>query len=214
MPAAIAAPTPVSALVHSSTLVTAGVYLLIRFYYVFEGVRVMCMVMFFFGLITMFIAGMVAVFEVDIRRIIALSTLSQLGMMVMVIGLGGVYLSYFHLVVHALFRALLFLCGGKVIHLFMDEQDFRYMGSVVGGRLVRFVRLSVANFSLCGLPFVSGFYSKDMIIERFGYGNLGLISILVMLFGVMFTFVYRIKFWWLVGVEVLRVRVNNWSDVE
>lgn len=164
----MAAPTPVSALVHSSTLVTAGVYLLIRFYGVLGLFWWVVMVIVYGGVLTIFIAGMVANFEIDMRRIIALSTLSQLGLIIISVGLGNIYLAFFHLVVHAIFKALLFLCGGKMIHIFGGEQDLRHMGGIVVGLPVRSVSLNVANFSLCGMPFISGFYSKDLILEMRG----------------------------------------------
>nr|YP_009754536.1 NADH dehydrogenase subunit 5 [Myrmus lateralis]QIN90644.1 NADH dehydrogenase subunit 5 [Myrmus lateralis] len=163
LPAAMAAPTPVSALVHSSTLVTAGVYLLIRFsnlLYNFD--------MSFFLLIsvlTMFMSGLGANFEYDLKKIIALSTLSQLGLMMSALFMGFPKLAFMHLLTHAFFKALLFLCAGLFIHCMSDSQDIRHMGNLVNQLPYTSASFSIANMSLCGLPFLSGFYSKDMILE-------------------------------------------------
>nr|YP_008378729.1 NADH dehydrogenase subunit 5 [Appalachioria falcifera]AFR77026.1 NADH dehydrogenase subunit 5 [Appalachioria falcifera] len=194
LPAAMAAPTPVSALVHSSTLVTAGVYLLIRFYGVLGLFWWVVMLIVYGGVLTMFMAGMVANFEMDMSKIIALSTLSQLGLMMVSVGLGNIYLAFFHLVVHAIFSALLFLCGGKMIHSFGGEQDLRHMGGVVVGLPVSSVSLNVANFSLCGMPFMSGFYSKDLILEMSGSWSMNLILFVLMVVGTIFTFMYTVSF--------------------
>jgi NADH-ubiquinone oxidoreductase chain 5 len=126
LPAAMAAPTPVSALVHSSTLVTAGVYLLIRFSPSF-GCLLNVILLLISGL-AMFMAGLGANFDYDLRRIIALSTLRQLGLMIMTISVGLSGLAFFHLLTHALFKALLFMCAGGVIHSMGDSQDIRFMG--------------------------------------------------------------------------------------
>jgi NADH-ubiquinone oxidoreductase chain 5 len=126
LPAAMAAPTPVSALVHSSTLVTAGVYLLIRFHYILLENNFL----FYVGVFTIFISGLGANFEIDLKKIIALSTLSQLGVIIISLGLGLVELSFFHLLTHALFKSLLFLCAGVYIHGVGDIQDIRFLGGM------------------------------------------------------------------------------------
>ena len=164
LPAAMAAPTPVSALVHSSTLVTAGVYLLIRFRPCLKDswVRV---ILFLLGRITIFMAGLGANFETDLKKIIALSTLSQLGVMIRVLSLGWRGLAFFHLLTHALFKALLFICAGSIIHRAGDSQDIRTIGGLVYFIPLRVVCLNLANLSLCGFPFLAGFYSKDLILE-------------------------------------------------
>lgn len=164
LPAAIAAPTPVSALVHSSTLVTAGVYLIIRFRSALEGSKIQ-RILLIISCLTMFIAGLGANFEYDLKKIIALSTLSQLGVILRILALGYPDLSFFHLLSHALFKALLFICAGVLIHSVNGYQDIRYIGC-----LIKFIPLSVsyitvANLALCGFPFLAGFYSKDIILE-------------------------------------------------
>nr|YP_010947058.1 NADH dehydrogenase subunit 5 [Ergaula nepalensis]WGO57867.1 NADH dehydrogenase subunit 5 [Ergaula nepalensis] len=163
LPAAMAAPTPVSALVHSSTLVTAGVYLLIRFSPLFNY-NLNTLLMLISGL-TMFMAGIGANFEYDLKSIIALSTLSQLGLMMSILSMGLASLAFFHLLTHALFKALLFMCAGVLIHGMSDCQDIRYMGNLSFQMPFTCSCLMVSNFALCGMPFLAGFYSKDLILE-------------------------------------------------
>nr|QZR91963.1 NADH dehydrogenase subunit 5 [Filchnerella dingxiensis] len=164
LPAAMAAPTPVSALVHSSTLVTAGVYLLIRFSPMLELYNFGWFLL-IIGCMTMFMAGLGANFEFDLKKIIALSTLSQLGLMMSILAMGYPSLSFFHLLTHALFKALLFMCAGSMIHNLSDTQDIRFMGSIVYFMPLTSVCFNVSSLSLCGLPFLAGFYSKDLILE-------------------------------------------------
>nr|URX53727.1 NADH dehydrogenase subunit 5 [Postelectrotermes sp. 2 AB-2022a] len=163
LPAAMAAPTPVSALVHSSTLVTAGVYLLIRFSPAFSSW--LCVFLLLFSGLTMFMAGLGANFEYDLSKIIALSTLSQLGLMIGAVSVGFVGMAFFHLLTHALFKALLFMCAGVIIHTMSDSQDIRYMGNLSFQMPFTSVCLGVSSFALCGMPFLAGFYSKDLILE-------------------------------------------------
>jgi NADH-ubiquinone oxidoreductase chain 5 len=171
LPAAMAAPTPVSSLVHSSTLVTAGVYLLIRFNFAFSDS--LCYFLLFISRITMFMSGLGARFEFDLKKIIALSTLSQLGLIMSILALGGYKLAFFHLLTHALFKALLFMCSGNIIHNVGNCQDIRFIGSLVNFIPLTCVYFNICNLSLCGLPFFRGFYSKDLILEvmRMGYLN-------------------------------------------
>nr|YP_010952794.1 NADH dehydrogenase subunit 5 [Tetraloides heterodactylus]WMQ53214.1 NADH dehydrogenase subunit 5 [Tetraloides heterodactylus] len=164
LPAAMAAPTPVSALVHSSTLVTAGVYLMIRFSAAMEGSKSQSMLL-VVSCLTMFMAGLGANFEYDLKKIIALSTLSQLGVMLSILSLGYPELAFFHLLSHALFKALLFMCAGVIIHSVGDNQDIRLMGGLVNYMPLSVSFMSVANLALCGFPFLAGFYSKDLILE-------------------------------------------------
>nr|YP_009509546.1 NADH dehydrogenase subunit 5 [Cardisoma carnifex]AUM82371.1 NADH dehydrogenase subunit 5 [Cardisoma carnifex] len=164
LPAAMAAPTPVSALVHSSTLVTAGVYLMIRFSSALENSSIQSLLL-IISCLTMFMAGLGANFEYDLKKIIALSTLSQLGVMLSILALGYVDLSFFHLLSHALFKALLFMCAGVVIHSVGGYQDIRYMGCLIKFMPLSVAYMTVANLALCGFPFLAGFYSKDMVLE-------------------------------------------------
>nr|UFZ12963.1 NADH dehydrogenase subunit 5 [Protohermes davidi] len=171
LPAAMAAPTPVSALVHSSTLVTAGVYLLIRFNVLMVG-NYMGMILLLIGCLTMFMAGVGANYEFDLKKIIALSTLSQLGLMMSILAMGFPVLAYFHLLTHALFKALLFMCAGSVIHNMGNCQDIRFMGGIVNQMPLTLGCMNIANLALCGTPFLAGFYSKDLILEMVSLSNL------------------------------------------
>nr|DAD54572.1 TPA_inf: NADH dehydrogenase subunit 5 [Panstrongylus lignarius] len=163
LPAAMAAPTPVSSLVHSSTLVTAGVYLLIRFSEMILNLD--CSFFLALSMMTMFMAGLGANFEFDLKSIIALSTLSQLGLMMSILFIGYPVLAFLHLLTHAFFKALLFLCAGLMIHCMSDSQDIRHMGFMVNHLPFTCTCFCISNMSLCGIPFMSGFYSKDLILE-------------------------------------------------
>nr|YP_009465598.1 NADH dehydrogenase subunit 5 [Eurydema maracandica]AUZ97279.1 NADH dehydrogenase subunit 5 [Eurydema maracandica] len=167
LPAAMAAPTPVSALVHSSTLVTAGVYLLIRF----SELLYMYNLDFFLliSCLTMFMSGLAANFEYDLKKIIALSTLSQLGLMMSVLFMGFCSCAYFHMLTHAFFKALMFLCAGLIIHCMNDSQDIRHMGNLINCIPFTCSCFCISNLSLCGFPFLSGFYSKDLALEYMTY---------------------------------------------
>nr|WKU84065.1 NADH dehydrogenase subunit 5 [Orthoprosopa multicolor] len=164
LPAAMAAPTPVSALVHSSTLVTAGIYLLIRFNILLNNSLIGQLLLLLSGL-TMFMSGLGANFEFDLKKIIALSTLSQLGLMMMILSMGYYKLAFFHLLAHALFKALLFMCAGAIIHNMNNSQDLRLMGGLSLYMPLTSSCFNVANLALCGMPFLAGFYSKDLILE-------------------------------------------------
>lgn len=191
LPAAIAAPTPVSALVHSSTLVTAGVYLLIRFSECMTLTsRTLLLLL---STVTMFLSGLVANFEYDIKKIIALSTLSQLGVMMFSISLGLYGLAFFHLVIHALFKALLFLCAGVLIHGVGGSQDIRMCGGLARSFPLIGVCMNLANLSLCGLPFLSGFYSKDLIIEIAAQGAWSQFVIFILFVAVGLTVTYSVR---------------------
>nr|YP_011011074.1 NADH dehydrogenase subunit 5 [Cymoninus sechellensis]WPW49242.1 NADH dehydrogenase subunit 5 [Cymoninus sechellensis] len=163
LPAAMAAPTPVSALVHSSTLVTAGVYLLIRFNVNMWFDNSLFLLI---SILTMFMSGLGANYEYDLKKIIALSTLSQLGLMMSILFMNYPIMSFFHLLTHAFFKALLFLCAGLYIHCVNNTQDIRYMSGLFNSLPFTSSCFMISNISLCGLPFMSGFYSKDMIVEN------------------------------------------------
>lgn len=165
LPAAIAAPTPVSALVHSSTLVTAGVFLLIRFGPYLNTLALFNSTLLISASITMLMAGLSATTETDFKKIIALSTLRQLGVIMVCIALGLYNIATFHLITHALFKALLFICAGRIIHLHNHNQDLRLIGNLTHQIPITISCISIANLSLCGAPFLAGFYSKDLILE-------------------------------------------------
>jgi len=189
----MAAPTPVSSLVHSSTLVTAGVYLIFRFnnLLIYFNINSIILVL---GTLTMLMARLRAFFEIDIKKIVALSTLRQLGVIIVAIGAGFNLLGFFHLLSHAFFKALLFVRAGNMIHNSNNYQDLRTMG----GRsevmpLTKRVIIG-CSLSLCGLPFMSAFYSKEMIIEGLLIYNLSIISYVFIILGVLITVFYRIRF--------------------
>nr|URH17054.1 NADH dehydrogenase subunit 5 [Pericapritermes sp. H SH-2022a] len=196
LPAAMAAPTPVSALVHSSTLVTAGVYLLIRFSPAF-GYELNIILLLVSGL-TMFMAGLGANFEFDLKSIIALSTLSQLGLMIMTISIGLSGLAFFHLLTHALFKALLFMCAGGVIHSMGDSQDIRFMGGLSVYMPFTSSSLMVSNFALCGMPFLAGFYSKDFILEMFSMSYVNMFGFMLLFISTGLTVCYSFRLFYFV----------------
>lgn len=191
LPAAIAAPTPVSSLVHSSTLVTAGVYLIIRFSYCFcDKVLILGLLL---SCLTIFIAGLGANFEFDLKKIIALSTLSQLGLIIRILFRGGEYLAFFHLLSHALFKALLFICAGSFIHRFINFQDIRFIGSALNFIPLTSCFFIICNFSLCGLPFLSGFYSKDLILEFYSIKFINMFSYILFFVSTGLTVSYTVR---------------------
>nr|YP_010952637.1 NADH dehydrogenase subunit 5 [Acanthopleura vaillantii]WMQ53044.1 NADH dehydrogenase subunit 5 [Acanthopleura vaillantii] len=193
LPAAMAAPTPVSALVHSSTLVTAGVFLLIRFFPFLDKLSVFSPMLLFISVSTMLLAGIAANFETDLKKIIALSTLSQLGVMMMSIGIGCPQLALIHLFTHALFKALLFLCAGGIIHVHENNQDIRKMGQLWKYLPVTSMCFNVANLALCGIPFFAGFYSKDFIIEMMIFNQMNIFSGLMVFLATFLTVTYSVR---------------------
>jgi len=165
LPAAMAAPTPVSSLVHSSTLVTAGVYLILRFYYILHSYLVGKLFCLFF-ILTSLLAGLIACFELDLKKVVAISTLSQLGLMLFILSMGDWLFCYYHIVCHALFKALLFIRCGVVIIISFGNQDMRLIGGLGFSIPIISVVLCLSSISLFGFPFLTGFYSKDLILER------------------------------------------------
>nr|AZL35888.1 NADH dehydrogenase subunit 5 [Okiscarta uchidae] len=192
LPAAMAAPTPVSALVHSSTLVTAGVYLLIRFNYLIYNFY---FIDFFIiiSMVTMFFSSISANFEFDLKKIIALSTLSQLGFMMCTLMLGFPTMAFFHLLTHALFSALLFLCAGVLIHCMFGNQDIRYMGGLIIQLPIITSCMNISVLALCGFPFLAGFYSSDLIIEYAMMGSMNLFVFIIYLVSVGLTMMYSFR---------------------
>nr|QXG19187.1 NADH dehydrogenase subunit 5 [Drosophila erecta] len=200
LPAAMAAPTPVSALVHSSTLVTAGVYLLIRFNILLSTSWLGQLLLLLSGL-TMFMAGLGANFEFDLKKIIALSTLSQLGLMMSILSMGFYKLAMFHLLTHALFKALLFMCAGAIIHNMNNSQDIRLMGGLSIHMPLTSACFNVSNLALCGMPFLAGFYSKDMILEIVSISNVNMFSFFLYFFstGLTVSYSFRLVFYSMTG---------------
>nr|QCG71479.1 NADH dehydrogenase subunit 5 [Camaenella platyodon] len=193
LPAAMAAPTPVSALVHSSTLVTAGVYIIIRLMTTLDFPLYMLQLFLFCGSVTSFIGGVCAIFENDIKKIIAFSTLSQLGVMMFCLGLNSHTLALLHLFTHAMFKALLFLAAGCMLMVSYGVQDIRLLGSITKNYPLILVFFNMSTFCLMGLPFLSAFYSKHAIINLMWSSPLNLICLFIMLLAISMTSVYMLR---------------------
>nr|QHN60230.1 NADH dehydrogenase subunit 5 [Tamarixia radiata] len=193
LPAAMAAPTPVSSLVHSSTLVTAGIYLLIRFNNILINYSNWTKYMMLTGLMTMLMAGMSANFEFDLKKIIAYSTLSQLGLMMMILSMKLFNLAYFHLITHAMFKSMLFMCSGVMIHSMNNIQDIRYMGMLNKFMPMTTMMFLIANYSLCGMPFFSGFYSKDLILESLFNMKINYMIYILLILSTSLTVIYSFR---------------------
>nr|QSR89837.1 NADH dehydrogenase subunit 5 [Ceratosolen fusciceps] len=210
LPAAMAAPTPVSSLVHSSTLVTAGVYLLIRFSYLMQFNIVLLEYIKITGLLTMFMAGISAIFENDLKKIIAFSTLSQLGLMMMIYGTKQFDLVFFHLIIHAIFKSMMFMCSGAIIHVMNDNQDIRVMGNVSKSMPLTMMIMMISTFSLCGLPYMSGFYSKDPILEYMMISeNFTFINKIILDLSIMLTIIYSLRM-----IQYLSIKVNKFIPLK
>ena len=170
LPDAMEGPTPVSALIHAATMVTAGVFLIIRLSPIFENTPIILLLIVLIGSFTAFFSSTVGLTQNDFKKVIAYSTCSQLGYMVMICGFSQYNLGLFHLINHGFFKALLFLSAGSIIHSLFDEQDLRKSGSMLGITPLTYSCILIGSLSLMGLPFLTGFYSKDLIIEM-SYGN-------------------------------------------
>nr|YP_010586141.1 NADH dehydrogenase subunit 5 [Dolophilodes bellatulus]UZZ43890.1 NADH dehydrogenase subunit 5 [Dolophilodes bellatulus] len=192
LPAAMAAPTPVSALVHSSTLVTAGVYLMIRFSGLLD-ISLLSNILLLVGSMTMFMSGLSANFEFDLKKIIALSTLSQLGLMMSILAMGFKYMAFFHLMSHAMFKSMLFMCAGLIIHNLKNTQDIRFMGNMVKFMPLVCINLNIGNLALCGFPFLAGFYSKELILEMCFMSNLNFMIFFFFFFSTGLTVSYSLR---------------------
>ena len=204
LPAAIAAPTPVSALVHSSTLVTAGVYLLIRINIIIIEINIRKFLR-LLGILTIIIAGLTAIVEIDIKKVIALSTLSQLGIMMIILGISNPVLSFFHLISHAFFKAMLFICAGLIIHSIKDYQDIRKIGFNYLNMNLSVSIIIVANIRLCGLPFLRGFYSKDLIIEIVIIKGKNFFLLFMLILGTRLTVIYSCRLNFLISLNFIKI---------
>jgi len=165
LPSAMEGPTPVSALIHAATMVTAGVFLIIRCSPLFEYAPKTLLLIIIVGVITAIFAATIGLVQNDLKKVIAFSTTSQLGYMIFVCGLSCYDISFFHLINHAFFKALLFLSAGSVIHAMSGEQDMRKLGGLIKLLPVTYIMMLVGSLALAGFPYLSGFYSKDLILE-------------------------------------------------
>lgn len=195
LPMAMEGPTPVSALIHAATMVTAGVYLLMRSSPLIEYSNTVLLLCLWIGAITTVFSSLIGLFQQDIKKVIAYSTMSQLGMMVIAIGLSSYNIALFHLVNHAFYKALLFLGAGAVIHAVSDNQDFRRYGGLKAFLPLTYSVMLIASLSLVAFPFMTGFYSKDLILES-AFGQFYFSSTVVYFIstiGAMFTTLYSVK---------------------
>jgi NADH-ubiquinone oxidoreductase chain 5 len=195
LPMAMEGPTPVSALIHAATMVTAGVYLLMRSSPLIEYGSTVLIICLWLGAITTIFSSLIGLFQQDIKKVIAYSTMSQLGMMVIAIGLSSYNVALFHLINHAFYKGLLFLGAGSVIHAVGDNQDFRKYGGLIKYLPLTYSIMLIASLSLVAFPFMTGFYSKDFILES-SYGQFNLLSTIIYYIatiGAIFTTLYSVK---------------------
>lgn len=208
----MAAPTPVSALVHSSTLVTAGVYLILRFnsLLIERGINE---ILFFVGVFTIFISGLIANLEIDLKKIIALSTLRQLGVIIMCLGLGLRILAYYHLLVHAIFKSILFICAGVIIHSIINNQDIRLLGNLKEMMPFVIICFFIAKLALIGFPFIAAFYSKDYSIEVICSMEVNRFIMVFILISLIFTVSYSLRlFYYIFFRDIKFYRYRNLKE--
>jgi NADH-ubiquinone oxidoreductase chain 5 len=212
-------PTPVSALIHAATMVTAGVFLIIRCSILFEYAPTVLMVCVFSGALTAFFAATAGVLQNDVKKVIAYSTCSQLGYMVFACGLSNYAVSFFHLFNHAFFKALLFLAAGSLIHSLSNEQDMRSMGGLLYLLPYTYAVTIAGSFALMGFPFLAGFYSKDIILEiaLVNYTVVGKFAYILGTISAFFTSFYSFRVLFLVFIgpnNSFKFFINNLHELD
>lgn len=214
LPMAMEGPTPVSALIHAATMVTAGVYLLIRSSPLIEYSSTLLLICLWLGAVTTLASSMIGLFQGDIKKIIAYSTMSQLGMMVIAIGLSSYNVALFHLINHAFYKGLLFLGAGSVIHAVADNQDLRKYGGLIHWLPLTYSVILIASLSLVAFPFMTGFYSKDLILES-AYGQYqfpGIAAYFIAVVGAIFTTLYSVKILYLAFIANPNGSLNYYKN--
>ena len=213
LPLAMEGPTPVSALIHAATMVTAGVYLLMRASPLIEYSSTVLIICLWVGSITTVFSSLIGLFQQDIKKVIAYSTMSQLGMMIIAVGLSSYSVALFHLVNHAFYKGLLFLGAGAVIHAVADNQDFRKYGGLLIFLPLTYTVMLIASLSLVAFPFMTGFYSKDFILES-AFGQFKYSSVAVYFtatVGAMFTTLYSVKVLYLTFLTGANGPITNYN---
>jgi len=212
LPDAMEGPTPVSALIHSATMVTAGVFLIVRCSFIFEFSPLALTIIILIGSLTAFGAATIGLFQNDIKKVIAYSTCSQLGYMIFACGLSSYHAAFFHLFTHAYFKAMLFLTAGSIIHATNDEQDMRKMGGLQKLLPLCYVFMLIGSLSLMGIPFLSGFYSKDLILEL-AYSKYTVIAHTAYVLGILAAFCTAFYSVRLIFLVFLSKPNGNWIDI-